>query len=51
MNVLFHLKLKKRYYLPLARFEAGVGFINNVEAAFSTNNLAVGVTVFEGLNG
>jgi hypothetical protein len=37
--------------LTLACFEARVGFINYIETTFAAYYFAIGVTVFESLNG
>jgi hypothetical protein len=57
MAFLFHGKmvlesgLRKGAGLALAGFEARVGLVNDVDAALAAHHLAVGVPVFEGLDG
>lgn len=52
MNVFFHLGINKwEMGSTLPCLEARIGFVDHIEAALATDDLAVGVTVFEGLNG
>ena len=50
MNVFFHRLYKMIKKLTLTRLEAGIGFIDYIEAAFPAYYFAIWVTVFEGLD-
>lgn len=50
MSFFFHDQDMGRPKSTLTRFEAGVGFANNVNTTFPAHNLAIRVTTFKGLN-